>query len=106
MKTASVFDKEFKAYGKVLEGFDTTELLTAMDKDNLILSSGVNEAGPNLDAILLSNTNTNDNTLNTSPAAASAGQDADTQSADKNGKKIYLGAASVAAGGVALAFGT
>ena len=84
----------------------TPELLTAMDKDSLILSSGVNEAGPNLDAILLSNTTTNDNTLHTSPAAASAGQDADAQSADKNGKKIYFGAVSTAAGGVALALGT
>ncbi len=31
MKIASVFDPEFKAYGKVLTGYDTTELLAAME---------------------------------------------------------------------------
>ena len=32
MKFYSVTDPEFKAYGKVLEGYDTAELLTAMEK--------------------------------------------------------------------------
>lgn len=32
MKIYSVYDKEFAPYGKVLEGYDTTELCTAMDK--------------------------------------------------------------------------
>ena len=31
MKIASVFDQEFKPYGKVLTGYDTKELLTAME---------------------------------------------------------------------------
>ena len=32
MKIYSVLDKEFAAYGKVLEGYDTTELLDSLDK--------------------------------------------------------------------------
>ena len=32
MKVYSVFDPEFKPYGKILEGFDTTELLEAMNR--------------------------------------------------------------------------
>ena len=32
MKIYSVNDPEFKAYGKVLEGYDTTELIAAMEK--------------------------------------------------------------------------
>lgn len=32
MKIYSVFDPEFRCYGKVLEGFDTSELLAAMEK--------------------------------------------------------------------------
>jgi len=32
MKIYSVMDPEFKAYGKVLEGYDTTELVDALDK--------------------------------------------------------------------------
>ena len=32
MKIYSVTDPEFKAYGKVLEGYDTAELLAAMEK--------------------------------------------------------------------------
>ena len=32
MKIYSVKDPEFKAYGKILEGYDTTELLAAMEK--------------------------------------------------------------------------
>jgi hypothetical protein len=32
MKVYSVFDEAFKPYGKVLEGYDTTELMAAMEK--------------------------------------------------------------------------
>ena len=32
MKFYSVFDKEFAPYGKVIEGYDTAELLKAMEK--------------------------------------------------------------------------
>ena len=35
MKIYSVYDPEFKAYGKVLEGFDTAELLEAMKQIEL-----------------------------------------------------------------------
>ena len=35
MKIYSVFDKEFKPYGKVLEGYDTAELIDAMNKIGL-----------------------------------------------------------------------
>ncbi len=35
MKIYSVFDKEFKPYGKVLEGYDTAELIGAMNKIDL-----------------------------------------------------------------------
>ena len=35
MKIYSVYDKEFKPYGKVLEGFDTAELIDAMNRIDL-----------------------------------------------------------------------
>ena len=35
MKIYSVYDKEFKPYGKVLEGFDTAELIGAMNRIDL-----------------------------------------------------------------------
>ena len=35
MKIYSVYDKEFKPYGKVLEGYDTAELIDAMNKIEL-----------------------------------------------------------------------
>ena len=35
MKIYSVYDKEFKPYGKVLEGFDTAELVDAMNRIEL-----------------------------------------------------------------------
>ena len=34
MKLKSVFDKEFKKYGAVLEGYDFSELFTALEKCN------------------------------------------------------------------------
>ena len=35
MKIYSVYDKEFKPYGKVLDGYDTSELIDAMNKIEL-----------------------------------------------------------------------
>ena len=35
MKIYSVYDKEFKPYGKVLEGFETAELIDAMNRIDL-----------------------------------------------------------------------
>ena len=35
MKIYSVYDKEFKPYGKVIEGYDTAELIDAMNKIEL-----------------------------------------------------------------------
>ena len=33
MEILSVFDAEFKKYGRVLEGLDVTELLSELEKD-------------------------------------------------------------------------
>ena len=45
MKIYSVYDPEFKAYGKVLESYDTTELLTAMESIELPAEGTAYEAG-------------------------------------------------------------
>lgn len=45
MKIYSVTDPEFKAYGKVLEGYDTAELLAAMEKIDMPESGTAYRAG-------------------------------------------------------------
>ena len=45
MKVYSVFDEAFKPYGKVLEGYDTTELMAAMEKIALPESGTAYESG-------------------------------------------------------------
>ena len=45
MKIDSVFDEAFKPYGKVLEGYDTAELLSAMEKIPLPESGTAYEPG-------------------------------------------------------------
>ena len=45
MKVYSVFDKEFAPYGKVLEGYDTAELLGAMNEIAMPESGTAYEAG-------------------------------------------------------------
>ena len=45
MKVYSVFDEAFKPYGKVLEGYDTTELMAAMEKIALPESGTAYEPG-------------------------------------------------------------
>ena len=48
MKIYSIYDPEFKAYGQVLEGYDTKELLAAMMK--IELPEGVNY-GPGIESL-------------------------------------------------------
>ncbi len=45
MKIYSVYDSEFKPYGRVLEGYDTAELLEAMEKISLPESGTAYEPG-------------------------------------------------------------
>ena len=45
MKLYSVYDPEFKPYGKVLEGYDTKELLAAMEKIDMPASGTAYEPG-------------------------------------------------------------
>ena len=51
MKIYSVCDPEFKAYGRVLEGYDTKELNEAMKKNEMPAEGGAYEPGiPSLEA--------------------------------------------------------